>query len=329
MWSSRLARARSSSCIPRKERKRIETEWSERIRRARRRVETAALDLALQVVALWYADLACLAWGAGDLIRNVDRWTGARVRLGPWIRSACGLRSTPWRTRACAFSSTYRRTLHANRSRIAWSGCSRHDATGRRGVPAARRVQDAPRRRPPRRVYLRSPERSDRGEFVALMRASRAFHRPWATAPTDDEAFDAYLVDSRRPDFEAMLVCRREDRAILGFFNLSHITRGSLQSAYLGYAVGQHLRPPGLHARGDRARPARGLRDLRLHRIEANIQPGNHASIALARGAGFSREGFSPRYLKIGGRWRDHERWAILAEDWRARAEKLGLPTLP
>jgi DNA polymerase-3 subunit delta' len=58
---------------PRKERKRIETEWSERIRRARRRVETAALDLALQVVGLWYADLAALAWGASDMIRNVDR----------------------------------------------------------------------------------------------------------------------------------------------------------------------------------------------------------------------------------------------------------------
>jgi DNA polymerase III subunit delta' len=60
---------------PRKERKRIETEWTERIRRARRRVETAALDLALQVVAIWYADLACLAWGAPDLVRNVDRLT--------------------------------------------------------------------------------------------------------------------------------------------------------------------------------------------------------------------------------------------------------------
>jgi DNA polymerase-3 subunit delta' len=58
---------------PSKERKRIKTEWEERIRRARRRVETAALDLALQVVGLWYADLACLAWGAADLVRNVDR----------------------------------------------------------------------------------------------------------------------------------------------------------------------------------------------------------------------------------------------------------------
>jgi DNA polymerase III subunit delta' len=60
---------------PSKERKRIRTEWEERIRRSRRRAETAALDLALQVVGLWYTDLACLAWGARDLIRNVDRLT--------------------------------------------------------------------------------------------------------------------------------------------------------------------------------------------------------------------------------------------------------------
>lgn len=183
--------------------------------------------------------------------------------------------------------------------------------------------------RPAGRVYLRTPEHADRGEFISLMRTSRSFHRPWATAPIDDEAFDAYLADSRRPDFEAMLVCRREDRAILGFFNLSHITRGSLQSAYLGYAVGSPYAHLGYMREGIDLVLSDAFLTLRLHRIEANIQPGNGASIALARGAGFSREGFSPRYLKIGGRWRDHERWAILAEDWRASAASRGIQIDP
>jgi [ribosomal protein S5]-alanine N-acetyltransferase len=204
-------------------------------------------------------------------------------------------------------------------------GMTRDETASSRPSEADGRVDG----RPADRVYLRAPARSDRAEFVGIMRASRAFHRPWATAPTDDEAFDAYLVDSRRPDFEAMLVCRREDRAILGFFNLSHITRGSLQSAYLGYAVASKFANQGYMRAGLELVIREAFVNLRLHRIEANIQPGNQASIALARGAGFAREGFSPRYLKIGGRWRDHERWAILAEDWRERNARLGLPTEP
>ncbi len=173
------------------------------------------------------------------------------------------------------------------------------------------------------RVFLRVPVPSDREEFLALMRASRTFHRPWASAPTDDERFAAYLVDARRPDFAALLVCRREDEAIVGFFNLSHITRGLLQSAYLGYAVGEPFAGQGYMREGIELVMRHSFQTLRLHRVEANIQPGNLHSVALARGAGFQREGFSPRYLKIGGRWRDHERWAILAEDWRKRSQTL------
>jgi DNA polymerase-3 subunit delta' len=67
---------------PRREQKRVETEWTERIRRARRRAETGALDLALQVVSLWFADLAALSWGAEDLIRSSDRLAELRADLG-------------------------------------------------------------------------------------------------------------------------------------------------------------------------------------------------------------------------------------------------------
>src|SRR6185437_938564 len=185
------------------------------------------------------------------------------------------------------------------------------------GVPSA--ADDAPMSAARDSVYLRAPARSDREEFTGLMRASRALHNPWATAPTDDERFAAYLADARRADFEAMLLCRTEDDAIMGFSNLSQIVRRRLQSAYLGYAVGQPFAGQGYMREGIQLVLRHAFTTMQLHRIEANIQPGNANSLALARGAGFRREGFSPRYLKIGGRWRDHERWAILVEEWRAR----------
>ena len=119
------------------------------------------------------------------------------------------------------------------------------------------------------------------------------------------------------PTSRRLLLCRASDDAILGFFNLSQIVRRGFQSAYLGYAVGKPYAGQGYMRDGLELVLRHAFTTMRLHRVEANIQPTNTSSLALARGAGFRREGFSPRYLKIGGRWRDHERWAILAEEWR------------
>ncbi len=74
-----LRAAADIELYPKRERKRVETEWSDRLRRARRRIETAALDLGLQLVSLWFADVAFLAWDAEDLVRHVDRLAELRA----------------------------------------------------------------------------------------------------------------------------------------------------------------------------------------------------------------------------------------------------------
>ena len=108
------------------------------------------------------------------------------------------------------------------------------------------------------------------------------------------------------------------DGAILGSINLSEIVRGPFESAYIGYQIGAPFARQGYMTEALSLALRIAFSRLRLHRVEANIQPRNVASVALARRAGFRREGLSRRYLKIGGRWRDHERWALLAEEWRA-----------
>ena len=130
--------------------------------------------------------------------------------------------------------------------------------------------------------------------------------------------FAAYLARRRRPSSPGFLICRSADGAVVGGINFSEIVRGSFQSAYLGYQIGAPFARRGYMTEAIGLALTFAFTRLRLHRVEANIQPGNRPSLALVRRAGFRREGLSRRYLKIGGRWRDHERWALLAEDWRA-----------
>src|SRR5262249_54230743 len=118
------------------------------------------------------------------------------------------------------------------------------------------------------------------------------------------------------PTRRRLLVCRRGDGAILAVVNVSEIVRAAFQSAYLGYYAFRPHAGQGYMTEGLALVLRHAFRSLGLHRLEANIQPGNHPSRALVRGLGFRKEGFSPRYLKIGGRWRDHERWAIVREAW-------------
>jgi [ribosomal protein S5]-alanine N-acetyltransferase len=169
------------------------------------------------------------------------------------------------------------------------------------------------------RVVLRALSANDRDEFVGAMVRSRSLHHPWVAPPTTAEEFDAMLRRTEDVSFASLLVRVRADGRLAGFFNISEMVRRGFQSAFLGYGAVAGLDGRGYMTDGLRLVLAHAFGELALHRLEANIQPGNAASIALVSRCGFVREGFSEQYLKIDGEWRDHERWAIRAELWNTR----------
>jgi ribosomal-protein-alanine N-acetyltransferase len=168
------------------------------------------------------------------------------------------------------------------------------------------------------RVELSTPGPRDEADFVAAMVASAGVHRPWLFPPTTPAAYREYLarLGERKHGF---LARRVDDGALVGWLNLSDIVRGALQGANLSYGGVAAFRGQGYMSEALDLVLHEAFVTLGLHRLEANIQPGNAGSLALVRRAGFKLEGFSPGYLKIDGDWRDHERWALRSEAWVAR----------
>jgi [ribosomal protein S5]-alanine N-acetyltransferase len=171
---------------------------------------------------------------------------------------------------------------------------------------------------PKPRVFLRTPAAADEAEWIALVRASRRFLRPYSSPPDHHGGFAAYLERCEQDNYAGRVLCRVADGRILGVFNVSQIIRGNLKSAFLGYWVGEEFAGRGYMTEGLVLLLREAFTTMDLHRLEANIQPDNLRSKDLAKRCGFVKEGFSERYLKIAGRWRDHERWAITKERWRA-----------
>ncbi len=158
--------------------------------------------------------------------------------------------------------------------------------------------------------------------FVDAARRSRASLGRWAHPPSTLAEYRAYVRRFRRSTHVGHLVCA-DDGGLAGVININEVVLGSFCSGYLGYYAFAPYGGRGYMREGLRIVVGLAFRKYGLHRLEANIQPDNSQSIALVRGLGFKREGYSPRYLKIAGRWCDHERWALTSEDWKsARARE-------
>lgn len=170
------------------------------------------------------------------------------------------------------------------------------------------------------RVRLVPTADVDDAAFLDAARRSHDLHHPWTAAPVTAEELAALRLRAAAGDHVSFCGKRVDDGSLVGVVNLSQLVRGNFQSCYMGFYAFVPNQGRGLMRETVALAVDDALTTQALHRVEANVQPANARSLALVASLGFRREGLSPRYLHIDGAWRDHERWAVTAEEWRVRA---------
>jgi ribosomal-protein-alanine N-acetyltransferase len=165
-----------------------------------------------------------------------------------------------------------------------------------------------------RRVALRHLTWADEDEFVRLAKGSASLLHPWMELPVTAEEFRAFMARRDEPDNVGLAVCDRSDGTLAGGVNINNIVHGRFQNGYLGYWAFAPAAGRGYMSEALKLVISYAFGELGLHRLEANVQPENAASIRLVQRSGFRNEGYSPHYLFIDGDWRGHERWAITRE---------------
>jgi ribosomal-protein-alanine N-acetyltransferase len=163
------------------------------------------------------------------------------------------------------------------------------------------------------RSILRRVAAGDRDEFVLLAKDSEELHADWIRLPKTANEFDEYLARYDEETGVSTVVCRATTGEIAGFINISEIVRGPYLRATVGYGVFAPSEKQGYMTEGLKLAIQLAFDELGLHRLEADIQPGNLRSKQLVERVGFHREGLSPGFVLISGTWRDHERWAVTA----------------
>jgi len=174
--------------------------------------------------------------------------------------------------------------------------------------------------RSPVRVRLEAASLAHEAAFLAAVRRSGPLHHPWITAPRSSARFRRYIAQHATGDRHLSYFAFSESDDLVGVINVSEIVRGVFRSAYLGYCAFMPYQGHGYMTAALRRVVSECFGKHRLHRLEANIQPENQRSILLVKRLGFRKEGYSERYLKVGRRWCDHERWAITRERWKSRS---------
>ncbi len=172
-------------------------------------------------------------------------------------------------------------------------------------------------------LTLRHPRWADFEAWADLRRENKDWLAPWEPGWSDANInrisyrtqlsrFKKLVQNGQAYPFH---IFYGADETLIGACNLTHVEKGSAQSARLGYWVGQRFARNGFARSSVGAVTQFAFDTLGLHRVEAGVQPDNAASITVLESQSFTFEGTARGYLKINGEWRDHTIYAKLSSD--------------
>ena len=169
------------------------------------------------------------------------------------------------------------------------------------------------------RVYIRPPQPGDEAAYREAVLRSADHLSPWN--PVEPDGLPD-LLRRQGPALRSFMIFDSEDDGLVGRVNVANIVRARFCNGALGYDsyvpyAGTGRMSEGMRLIIDRCFES-APQGLGLHRLEINVQPENDRSAGMARRLGFRHEGFSPRMLFLNDEWRDHERFALTAEEWPA-----------
>ena len=151
---------------------------------------------------------------------------------------------------------------------------------------------------------------------IAATRPDALADGPDATTPEGQRAAIARYEEaqaSERGRAYGILV----DGELAGLLSIMGTPRSPSGSANVGYWVAAEFGGRGVATAAVAAAIPLAFDELGLHRLEAGTLPENVASQRVLEKNGFERIGLARGLLKIGGVWRDHVLFQLLADDPR------------
>lgn len=174
------------------------------------------------------------------------------------------------------------------------------------------------------RMVLKVLDERDAETILQFYVRNKAFLEPWE----HKKAKSYYTVDNHRLTLRLeeegflrgemvrfwLFLKGRENELPIGSVALTNIIRGVFKNCFLGYKIDKDYQNQGYMTEAIGKSVEVAFKELKLHRIEANIMPRNLRSIRTVEKNGFVNEGLARKYLKINGKWEDHYHMVKLNE---------------